>query len=122
MVPIWEQVYKRKKAGGICSNLPDPSQRSKKATHKDFCPNGGGDTLNGNLEPGTGDTLNIYSYSWYICGWLSSKESANNSGNTGLISGSGSTPREGNGNPLQWVLAWKIPWTEEPGRLQSMGS
>ena len=20
------------------------------------------------------------------------------------------------------VLAWKIPWTEEPGRLQSMGS
>ena len=24
---------------------------------------------------------------------------------------------EGNGN----ALAWKIPWTEEPGRLQSMG-
>ena len=21
-----------------------------------------------------------------------------------------------------WFLAWKIPWTEEPGRLQSMGS
>ena len=20
------------------------------------------------------------------------------------------------------ILAWKIPWTEEPGRLQSMGS
>ena len=28
----------------------------------------------------------------------------------------------GNGNPLQYILAWKIPWTEEPGRLQSMGS
>ena len=28
---------------------------------------------------------------------------------------------EGNGNPLR-TLAWKIPWTEEPGRLQSMGS
>ena len=28
---------------------------------------------------------------------------------------------EGNGNPLS-TLAWKIPWTEEPGRLQSMGS
>ena len=27
---------------------------------------------------------------------------------------------EGNGNPLQYT--WKIPWTEEPGRLQSMGS
>ena len=29
---------------------------------------------------------------------------------------------EGNGNPLQYSFAWKIPWTEEPGRLQSMGS
>ena len=28
---------------------------------------------------------------------------------------------EGNGTPLQY-LAWKIPWMEEPGRLQSMGS
>ena len=28
---------------------------------------------------------------------------------------------EGNGNPL-CTLAWEIPWTEEPGRLQSMGS
>ena len=27
---------------------------------------------------------------------------------------------EGNGNSS--TLAWKIPWTEEPGRLQSMGS
>ena len=26
---------------------------------------------------------------------------------------------EGNGNPLR-TLAWKIPWMEEPGRLQSM--
>ena len=25
---------------------------------------------------------------------------------------------EGNGNPLQF-LAWRIPWTEEPGGLQS---
>ena len=23
--------------------------------------------------------------------------------------------------PIQYSLAWKIPWTEEPGRLQSMG-
>ena len=28
---------------------------------------------------------------------------------------------EGNGNPLS-TLAWKIPWMEEPGRLQSVGS
>ena len=24
--------------------------------------------------------------------------------------------------PHSGALAWKIPWTEEPGRLQSMGS
>ena len=24
--------------------------------------------------------------------------------------------------PIQYSLAWKIPWTEEPGRLQSIGS
>ena len=24
--------------------------------------------------------------------------------------------------PHSSILAWKIPWTEEPGRLQSMGS
>ena len=29
--------------------------------------------------------------------------------------------REGNGTHSN-TLAWKIPWTEEPGRLQSMGS
>ena len=28
---------------------------------------------------------------------------------------------EGNGTPLQYSC-WKIPWTEEPGRVQSMGS
>ena len=28
---------------------------------------------------------------------------------------------EGNGTPLS-TPAWKIPWMEEPGRLQSMGS
>ena len=28
---------------------------------------------------------------------------------------------EGNGPPSS-TLAWKIPWAEEPGRLQSMGS
>ena len=31
------------------------------------------------------------------------------------------TVGEGNGTPLQYS-SWKIPWTEEPGRLQSVGS
>ena len=49
-----------------------------------------------------------------------SKSSACNAGDPGLIPGSGRSPGEGNGNPLQYSC-WKIPWTEEPGRLQSMG-
>ena len=40
---------------------------------------------------------------------------------TGSIPGSGRYPGEGNGNPLQYSCL-KIPWTEEPGGLQSMGS
>ena len=38
-----------------------------------------------------------------------------------LTSGSWRSPREGYGNPLQ-TLAWRIPWTEKPGGLQSMES
>ena len=38
----------------------------------------------------------------------------------GLIPGLGRSPRWGNGDPLQY-FAWKIPWTEEPGRLWSIG-
>ena len=34
----------------------------------------------------------------------------------------GRSPGVGNGTSLQYIiLAWKIPWTEELGRLQSMG-
>ena len=40
---------------------------------------------------------------------------------TGLIPGSGRSPGEGNGTHSS-VLAWRIAWPEEPGRLQSMGS
>ena len=50
-----------------------------------------------------------------------SKASAYNMGDLGSISGSGRSPGEGNGNPLQ-KSCWKIPGTEEPGRLQSMRS
>ena len=73
------------------------------------------------------------------------KESTCNAGDLGLIPGLGRSLGEGKGYPLQysglensmdcispWVekamathsstLAWKIPWTEEPGGLQSVGS
>ena len=36
-----------------------------------------------------------------------------------LIPGLGGSPGEGHGNSLQ--CSWRIPWTEEPGRLQSIG-
>ena len=42
-----------------------------------------------------------------------------NAGDVDSIHGLGISPGEGNGNPLQY-LTWRIPWTEEPGRLQSM--
>ena len=47
------------------------------------------------------------------------KESTCNVGDPGYIPGSGRFPGEGNGNPL-YFLAWRIPWTEEPGGLQFM--
>ena len=40
---------------------------------------------------------------------------------TGSIPGSGRSPGAGNGNSLS-ILTWKIPWIEEPGGLQSVGS
>ena len=49
------------------------------------------------------------------------KESTCNVGDPGYIPGSGRFPGEGNGNPL-YFLAWRIPWTEEPGGLQFIGS
>ena len=39
----------------------------------------------------------------------------------GSTPGSGGSPGGGHGNHSS-ILAWRIPWTEEPGRLQSMGS
>ena len=39
----------------------------------------------------------------------------------GLIPGSGRSPAEGTASHCS-ILAWRIPWTEEPGGLQSMGS
>ena len=41
--------------------------------------------------------------------------------NEGSIPGSGRSPGGGHGNPLQYS-AWRVPWTEEPSGLQSMGS
>ena len=52
-----------------------------------------------------------------------------NAGNVSLIPGSGTSLGEGRQPPLEKematnssILAWEIPWTEKPGKLQSLGS
>ena len=49
------------------------------------------------------------------------KESACNAGDPGLIPESGRSPEKEMATQSS-ILAWKIPRTEEPGQLQSMGS
>ena len=60
-----------------------------------------------------------------MCGGFSGgsdgKESSCNAGDLGSIPGSGRSPEKGMA-PHPNILAWRIPWTEEPGRLQSMGT
>ena len=55
--------------------------------------------------------------------WLSSKESACSAGDTDrqVQSLSGEDPLEKGMASHSSIPAWRIPWTEEPSRLQSMG-
>ena len=46
---------------------------------------------------------------------------AGDAGDVGSIPGLGRSPGRGNGTHSS-ILPGIIPWTEEPGRLQSMGS
>ena len=43
-----------------------------------------------------------------------------NAGDVGSIPGLGRSPGEGPASHSS-ILAWRIPWTEEPSGLQSMG-
>ena len=55
--------------------------------------------------------------------WLSGKESASTVGAAGAacsIPGSGRSPGGGMATHFS-ILAWRIPWTEEPGRLSPQG-
>ena len=56
----------------------------------------------------------------FPCG-SAGKESAYNARDLGLIPGLGRSLGEGMATHFS-ILAWEIPWTEVPGRLQSMGS
>ena len=61
----------------------------------------------------------LKSLSWGFPGGSVVKTLSGNAGDTGLVPGLGRSPAEGNGSS---ILAWEIPWIEEPGGLQSMGS
>ena len=51
-----------------------------------------------------------------VLGGSDGEESACNAGDLGSIPGLGRSLGEGNANHSS-ILAWKIAWTEEPGRL-----
>ena len=44
-----------------------------------------------------------------------------NAGDLDSIHASGKSPGGGSSRDHSSILAWRIPWTEEPGGLQSMG-
>ena len=55
-------------------------------------------------------------------GGLEGKASACNAGDPRSVPAVRKIPLEKEMATPSSTLAWKIPWTEEPGRLQSMGS
>ena len=54
-----------------------------------------------------------------FAGGSDGKESACKAGDPGLIPGSGRSPEEGMATHSS-ILAWRMPWTEEPGGLKFM--
>ena len=66
-------------------------------------------------------TCNTYAYClWGFPHSSDGKESPCNAGDPCLIPGSGRSPGEEMATHSR-DLAWRIPWTEEPGGLQSVG-
>ena len=66
--------------------------------------------------------ISIYIYIFYDSpGGSDSKASAYNAGDPGSVPGSGDLLEKEMATHSS-TLAWKMPWTEEPGWLQSMGS
>ena len=63
----------------------------------------------------------VHTHTTSLVAHIVKKKTACNAGDPVLIPRSGRLSGEGNGNPLQYS-AWRSPKTEEPGRLQSMGS
>ena len=62
----------------------------------------------------------FYFYLSRLPQWFRGKESACSAGDWDSVPGSGRSPGARNATHSR-ILAWRIPSTEEPGRLQSMG-
>ena len=62
--------------------------------------------------------INQVSQQWSFPGGSAVKKPPANAGDTSLIPGWGKSPGEENSKPLQYFCL-EIPWTEEPGGLQS---
>jgi len=63
----------------------------------------------------------LVKYRWGFPGGSDAKESACSVGDLGLILGWEDLLEKGMAGHSS-ILAWRIPWTEEPVRVQSMGS
>ena len=66
-------------------------------------------------------SLYLVYISWGLPKWLSGKESTCNAGDMGSILGREDLLEKEMATYCS-ILAWKVPWTEEPGGLQSMRS
>ena len=64
-------------------------------------------------------SIEYLKYYLYLPGSSDSKASAYNAGDPGSILGSGRSPGEENGNSS--ILAWEMPWPDDPGGLQVHG-
>ena len=58
---------------------------------------------------------------WGLAWWCNGKESSCSAGDEGSILGQGE-PQEKEMATHSRILVWVVPWTEEPGGLQPMGS
>ena len=65
--------------------------------------------------------LNYNALKQVFPGGSDAKEFACNAGDPGSIPVSGKSPCKGMATHFS-ILAWRTPWSEEPGRLQSMES
>ena len=112
----------------LCGQWP-PEIHERKSTPPEGCPSHDSKAPAWLIsqQPRTSDgegrstrTIPELQSSWYHLGGSEGKESACDTGDPASIPGLRRSSAEGNGNPLQY--SWRIPWTEEPGGLPSMGS